>query len=116
MPFGYVYRKRVARRIRLKRELRHMIDVQRLMHAARILCEFERTKDMHADETRVEREHLKKALKEAQAAHDATSDDEQRLDISKRIVELASRYIAIGGDRYHLHDLPKPKAARKAKA
>jgi len=65
---------------------------------------------------RVEREHLKKALKEAQAAHDATSDEEQRLDISKRIVELASRYIAIGGDRYHLHDLPKPKAARKAKA
>jgi len=65
MPFGYVYRKRVARRIRLKRELRHMIDVQRLMHAARILSEFERTKDMHADETRVEREHLKKALKEA---------------------------------------------------
>lgn len=115
MPFGYVYRKRVARRIRLKRELRHMIDVQRLMHAARILCEFERTKDMHADETRVEREHLKKALKEAQAAHDATSDEEQRLDISKHIVKLASRYIAIGGDRYHLHDLSKPKAARKAK-
>jgi len=114
MPFGYVYRKRVARRIRLKRELRHMIDVQRLMHAARILCEFERTKDMHADETRVEREHLKKALKEAQAAHDATSDEEQRLDISKHIVKLASRYIAIGGDKYHLHDLPKPK--RKAAA
>ena len=113
MPFGYVYRKRVARRIRLKRELRHMIDIQRLTHAARILREFERTKDMHADETRVEREHLKKALKEAQAAHDATSDDD--LDISKRIVELASRYIAIGGDRYHLHDLSKPKAARKAK-
>ena len=65
MPFGYVYRKRVARRIRLKRELRHMIDIQRLTHAARILSEFERTKDMHADETRVEREHLKKALKEA---------------------------------------------------
>jgi len=114
MPFGYVYRKRVARRIRLKRELRHMIDVQRLMHAARILCEFERTKDMHADETRVEREHLKKALKEAQAAHDATSDEEQRLDISRHIVKLASRYIAIGGDKYHLHDLPKPK--RKAAA
>ena len=113
MPFGYVYRKRVARRIRLKRELRHMIDIQRLTHAARILSEFERTKDMHADETRVEREHLKKALKEAQA-HDATSDEEQRLDISKRIVELASRYIAIGGDKYHLHDLPKPK--RKAAA
>jgi len=97
MPFGYVYRKRVARRIRLKRELRHLIDTQLLTHAARTLSEFERTKDMHADETRVEREHLKKALKEAQAAHDATSDDEQRLDISKRIVKLASRYIAIGG-------------------
>ena len=69
---------------------------------------------MHADETRVEREHLKKALKEAQAAHDATSDEEQRLDISKHIVKLASRYIAIGGDKYHLHDLPKPK--RKAAA
>ena len=50
MPFGYLYRKRVARRIRLKRELRHMIDTLRLTHAARILSEFERTKDMHADE------------------------------------------------------------------
>jgi len=36
------------------------------------------------------------------------------LDIS-RLVKLAERYIAIGGDKYHLHDRPKPKLLKKVK-
>jgi len=58
MPFGYVYRKRVARRIKLKRELRH------------ILSQIEGTNtNMHADETKTERESLKKTINEAQQLH-----------------------------------------------
>jgi hypothetical protein len=64
---------------------------------------------MHADETRVEREKVRLALIEAQAAQDAATDDAQRLDCSKRIVMLAQRYRLLGAD---LNTLPGHEGKR----
>jgi hypothetical protein len=53
---------------------------------------------MHKDETRVEREALRTALVEADAAMAAATDDAKKLDISKRTVLLAQRYKLLGGE------------------
>jgi len=56
---------------------------------------------MHASETADERRHLRRAMYETQALIDASTDNEQRLDLSKKMVNLAQRYRLYGGDRQH---------------
>jgi hypothetical protein len=79
------------------------IDNQRAAHLQAILRRYERVKTLHPAEAKDERESLKKALIAAQAQHDASTDDEERLDVSKRILVLAQRFKLVGGN---LNDIP----------
>jgi hypothetical protein len=64
---------------------------------------------MHPAETIEERQALVRALAEVKRAYDAATDDAQRLDISKRSVNLAQRFKKIGG---HIEAVPGHESMR----
>jgi hypothetical protein len=80
-----------------------IIDNRRAAHLQAILRQYERVKTLHPAESADERKHLRQALIAAQAQHDASTDDEERLDVSKRILVLAQRFKLVGGN---LNDIP----------